>query len=149
MDLRHASLDEMCAELARRDQPFFMILTSPNSPETQFQCSAIPPRVCKELLQEGANLMSQVIEGGKIPDNVRIMRRITNDGKVTEEVEVTEISEDMFDPWDTKNKIGDYNPWEEKTEEEKTEETEKTEKKAEKEPEPPEDKDYDPWKGKE
>jgi hypothetical protein len=140
MDLKNASIDDISMELSRRDQPFFLILAKPDNPEAQFHCYQIPPKIAINLLEDGAKVMRTIIEDGKIPENCRILKKVTKNGVVVDEVEITEISDLFDDPWSPKNAIGDFNPWKE------VDEVEGEVKKdvVEGEVDPPED-GFDPW----
>jgi hypothetical protein len=141
MNLRDASIDDISMELSRRDQPFFLILANPDNPEAQFHCCAIPPKVVISLFENGAKIMKTIIEGGKIPENCKISRRLVKDGKIIDEVEITEGNDLLEDPWaiENKNKIGDFNPWKEVNNEFEEIDSPKEEKEEEIEPE------TDPW----
>ena len=137
MDLKKATIEDISMELSRRDQPFFLILAKPDNPEAMFHCSLIPPKVAIHLLEDGTKVMKSIVEDGVIPPNCKILRNISRNGKIMEQVEITDIDE-ILDPWKPKNEVGEFNPWEE----EKDEEVVPPEVEL-----PPED-EFDPWKNK-
>jgi hypothetical protein len=147
MDLRKATIEDISMELSRRNQPFFLILAKPDNPEAQFYCHTIPPKMAIHLLEDGGKVMKSIVNDGIIPPNCKIVKNVIRNGKIVDQVEVTEIG-DMFDPWKPKNEVGEFNPWEEAKKRDDDEEVcAKPETNDDVVELPPED-GFDPWKNK-
>lgn len=149
MNLKKCTIDELAMELANRGE---FILLMPNEKRTnggsEVSIHMHEPKKAVGILTGAANLLEEVIKGdGKLPGNVKVLKKICGLSGIRE-IEVTDARE-ILDPWEP-NKIGEYNPWQNKEEcKEKVKESEPEFKfenelpkdEVEIEPEP----NYDPW----
>jgi hypothetical protein len=112
MDLELATIDDIAAELTKRTQPFLMILSEQDRgrkkqrEEIQLHCHGMDPNFCLVLLKESCGIFEMIINGGDIPENVKIVERMIKDGEVYKERTIELREGEVFDPWDTS--------WEEK-----------------------------------
>lgn len=124
MDLKKCSIDDLTMELARRGE-FILLLPEGVRHHKQGMGAEInlhmrEPKKAVDVLNSASELLQGVIKsGGKLPDNIKLLKKMVGVSGKLKEVEVTDVNE-ILDPWEP-NKIGDYNPWQKQLEVEKPE----------------------------